>query len=130
MCRSGARLAAGLGIGLTPAGDDFLMGVLMAFWLGLVNPTPYIESLISGAVGRTGRLSMALLDSAGRGEASQGWHTLVRAITRRQAQSILPAVMVILGAGHTSGADALFGFMVGLRSVCRQVEMDVQSGST
>ena len=34
-CVAGAKRLAGLGGGLTPAGDDFIVGVLLAVWAGL-----------------------------------------------------------------------------------------------
>ncbi len=36
-CQDGARELAGLGVGLTPAGDDFLLGVMYGLWLKTLN---------------------------------------------------------------------------------------------
>jgi hypothetical protein len=32
LCRASARNLAGLGVGLTPDGDDFMMGCILAYW--------------------------------------------------------------------------------------------------
>jgi hypothetical protein len=123
-CSIGAQHAAGAGIGLTPAGDDFLMGVLLALWLGLKNPGRYMSSLLAGAAGRTGRLSMAFLNASGRGQAGQAWHLLVGALAEDDVSGISAATTVILGAGHTSGADALCGFTLALEAIgCRPAEV-------
>lgn len=117
--RQGAFLAAGVGIGLTPSGDDFLVGVMLALWLAMKDPEPYIDSLIAGATGRTGQLSMALLKSAARGEAGQAWHHLVEALIRSDSSMLESSVHSLMSAGHTSGTDALFGFVVTLGTICQ-----------
>jgi hypothetical protein len=119
-CFRGAQLAAGVGIGLTPAGDDFMMGVLLALWLELDEALDYILAIIDGAKGRTNLLSMALLRAAARGEASLAWHALIKAFIDDDPARILTAAKSVLDAGHTSGADALFGFVVASKKICRQ----------
>lgn len=131
LCASGAQLATGVGIGLTPAGDDFLTGILLAFWLGMANPEPYSAQLFAGTDGRTGLLSLALLSAAARGEASESWHTLAAAISREKGPALLLAALAVLSAGHSSGADTLFGFVLALRTIGRHFEQgSVKSSST
>lgn len=129
-CGAGAYLVAGAGIGLTPAGDDFLMGVLLALWLAMEAPYPYVDSMLEGTTDRTGRLPRAFLRAAARGEAGQAWHSLAWAIVQGDAPRIRLAARVVLSAGHTSGADALFGFAMALGLVGSRMEVGAQPDSS
>ncbi len=115
-CRSAARRLAGLGGGLTPAGDDFLVGAVHAAWL--THP-PREAALLSeviafAATPLTTRLSAAWLRAAARGEAAAPWHALVEALAACDETALLAAARRILSIGHTSGADALAGCVAAL----------------
>jgi hypothetical protein len=100
-CRSGAHRLAGLGNGLTPSGDDVLMGVLFGLWVWY----PYKEwmhLIIETAMPRTTTLSAAFLAAAADGEATVQWHYLARGREN--------AIDQILAMGSTSGHDAWTGF--------------------
>ena len=104
---------AGLGAGLTPAGDDFILGAVLAAWV--IHP-PEIARGLAGeitntAVPLTTSLSAAWLRSAGKGEAGILWHDLFDALISADAARIQIAVNKILALGETSGADALAGFV-------------------
>ena len=106
---------AGLGGGLTPAGDDFLLGVMMAIWCCLPFPQAKRVSLdiVNATVGRTTSLSAAWLKAAGKGEATQYWHELIEALSSRgDPLALQRAGRRIISIGHTSGADALTGFVL------------------
>lgn len=110
-CVRGARLLAGLGQGLTPAGDDFLVGVLFAIWAS----RPRDEArMLAGTIAevatpRTTLLSAAWLAAAARGEAGQPWHDLLDAIGV-DTTSACSSLDRILSFGDSSGAAALAGF--------------------
>ncbi|MEM7334860.1 MAG: DUF2877 domain-containing protein [Chloroflexota bacterium] len=92
---------AGLGEGLTPIGDDLLIGVLFALWVN--QPDSELIPLIGNtAVPLTTTLSGAFLKSAVAGEATIHWHNL--------ANHHPDAKQKILSIGHTSGAAAWTGF--------------------
>jgi hypothetical protein len=106
---------AGLGGGLTPAGDDFLLGIMMAIWCCV--PYPQAKRLAldvaNATVGRTTSLSAAWLEAAGKGEATQYWHELIEALSNRgDPLALQRAGRRIISIGHTSGADALTGFVL------------------
>jgi len=106
-----ASKLAGLGPGLTPSGDDILMGALYAAWI--IHP-PEVASVLGSEVAETASalttsLSAAWLRSAGRGEAGHLWHQLFDAMLT--GENIPSKINNILAVGHTSGADALTGFM-------------------
>ena len=110
---SGAKQLAGLGQGVTPTGDDFLVGAMIALWT-----TGYdldvIDLIVQTAVPRTTLLSGAWLQAAGRGELVVVWHDFFAGLEDGGWET---AVSKILQIGHSSGYDALSGFTAVLDSV-------------
>jgi hypothetical protein len=104
---------AGLGAGLTPAGDDFIIGAILATWI--IHPAKVAktlaEAITNTAAPLTTSISAAWLRSAGKGEAGILWHDLFDALIAPQQIAIEGAINKILAVGETSGADALAGFM-------------------
>lgn len=102
---------AGLGIGLTPAGDDFLMGAMYAAWM--IHPQDVAKSITeeiaNAAVPLTTSLSGAWLRSAAKGEAGELWHDYFDALI--EDKNIYLPMSKILSVGETSGSDALAGFL-------------------
>jgi hypothetical protein len=87
------------------------MGAMYAAWI--IHP-PEVTSMIGSEVAETAStlttsLSAAWLRSAGRGEAGHLWHQLFDAMLT--GEDIQSKIKNILAIGHTSGADALTGFM-------------------
>jgi hypothetical protein len=110
-----ARLA-GLGSGLTPSADDFMLGATYAAWI--IHP-PEIASAVASEVARaaaprTTSLSAAWLRAAGRGEAGVLWHEFFTALLSEDQARGRASVESMLHVGETSGADALGGFLVTL----------------
>ncbi len=107
-----ASQLAGLGQGLTPSGDDFLMGALYAAWI--LHPrdvaTVLAQGVADSAAPLTTSLSAAWLKSAARGEAGIRWHRLFEALLVGEETHVWAEVESILSVGETSGADALAGF--------------------
>jgi len=106
---------AGLGGGLTPAGDDFLAGTMLRAWLTQPTPRALCRALVTVAVPRTTTLSASFLRAAARGECSAPWHALLAAMGDEPNSvveaKITAAVQKILSHGATSGADSLTGFL-------------------
>ena len=103
----------GLGPGLTPAGDDWLAGWLLAQHLtedltGLRN----LSGLVGLAADRTTTLSRALLACAAAGEADAAWHALLATLAEVPMTNlpIYQSTETILSHGATSGAAMLTGF--------------------
>jgi len=110
---SAARQLAGLGQGLTPAGDDFMIGAIYAAWI-ICPPEvagKFGEEIAKTAAPMTTSLSAAWLKSAGRGEAGEVWHHLFGALVLGDKLRIQKSINSILAVGETSGADALAGFI-------------------
>ncbi len=109
--RAGAAQLAGLGAGLTPAGDDFLAGLMLRAWLTHPAPRRFCHALLEVCASRTTTLSAAFLRAAAAGECSAAWHCLLAALERGTEQQLAAALREVLSYGHTSGADALAGFL-------------------
>jgi hypothetical protein len=113
-----AALLAGLGPGLTPAGDDYLVGLMagLRVWPGSLensglSPEEACQIILEAAEGRTTLLSGAFLHSAREGLFGENWHELLAALARGETIRIQWAARRIMSSGATSGADALAGFL-------------------
>ncbi len=116
---AGTHALAGLGGGLTPSGDDFLIGALHALWaINWPEKAAELSEMIAGvAAPRTTQLSAAWLWAAARGETGQRWHAFVDALLTGHTAAIERAARAILSIGHASGADALTGFMMAAKAL-------------
>ena len=108
---SAAAVLVGLGPGLTPSGDDFLGGILIAL---SEFGEPVIQQDLAGwsmslAAARTGKISRAHLACACVGEGSRALHTLLATVLAGDIGSIERGIREIDGIGHCSGWDALAG---------------------
>ncbi len=108
LCLESVVELAGLGDGLTPAGDDWIMGCTLAAHI-LANPIAPLLAIT--AAGRTTALSAAWLRAAARGECDERWHSLFDAILKDDEPANYAAAVKITQQGHTSGSDALAGFV-------------------
>jgi len=114
----GARTLAGLGPGLTPSGDDVLVGCLLALTaLPDVDGASAREAIAVSARHRTTQISTAYLDAAARGEASEAWHRLAAAMSTSDAVRVVGAAREVLVVGETSGSDMLGGFVLASRAL-------------
>ena len=112
----------GLGPGLTPAGDDFVGGMLFAFnRVARAYPekvhraTPGRTVLLDQAQAATTRISFTILSDLAHGHGAEPMHTLVSALVHGEepAQAV-GAAEAITRIGHTSGWDMLAGMLSGL----------------
>ena len=95
----------GLGIGLTPSGDDFLCGVLAGLILLGKQETDDFQNLsteITRNLTRTNAISAAFLRCATEGQFSEALVNL-GSVPFSQSQQMFHAI------GHSSGADTLCG---------------------
>jgi hypothetical protein len=109
--RWGATSIAGLGIGLTPSGDDLLAGAMLWAWLAHPTPRTFCRDVCRAAAPRTTALSAAFLRAAAEGQCSAPWHALLTALQTTDRANIVRATHEVLSHGATSGADALIGFL-------------------
>ena len=116
----------GVGEGLTPAGDDVIVGVLAA--LDLLSACSAsarqqrgecIAALIGQAEGRTTRLATQLIESACEGEYAEPLRDLLHgmAASPLDAASLVAAARSVAALGHDSGVSLLRGLIAGIDSV-------------
>ena len=114
----------GLGIGLTPSGDDFLAGMLHAihFWeilYGKKHPhLPIIADIIAKNLHRTGAISRHFLHYALKGEWGCSTENVLLALFSDNHEKLYDAVNIKLSYGASSGADELRGCLFGIREAC------------
>jgi len=106
-CASGL---IGLGPGLTPSGDDFLIGALAALdALGQTNMHAALGRAVVAAAGCTTPLSATFLRAAAAGHVGENLHAMIAAILAGDADAAVAAAARI---GDTSGWDTLAGAVV------------------
>lgn len=112
-CIEGARKLAGLGGGLTPSGDDFIVGAILAAWAGLFGAgrAAMAGAIVETAARLTTTLSGAYLRAAARGECIAYWHRMLASLSGTDKEVIRMAAKSLMSIGHSSGADALAGFL-------------------
>ena len=121
MAASSARGLIGLGSGLTPSGDDLLVGCLAGLWCAVQNNRERVQfvSDLGKAVihlsRRTNEISRTYLFHASQGQVSSLLANLAEAIcTGMDANQLFERTNAALQVGHTSGMDAVTGLLLGL----------------
>lgn len=104
----------GLGGGLTPSGDDCLVGMLLAFAAaGQDERFARLAAGVQNGAARTNDISRAYLLCACRREFGEALHRLLQAA--QEAQPLREPIAAALRVGHSSGLDTLNGLAFGLR---------------
>ncbi len=113
-----ARPLLGLGIGLTPSGDDLLTGligslVLMAEHEGrLAWAEEAAGRLVAEAVGRTTRVGFTYLRCAAAGEITERHHDMLTALVAGDELTARAACAELRGFGHSSGGEMALGALL------------------
>lgn len=102
----------GLGIGLTPSGDDYLVG-LMAFLLLENHPAhsfyPEFYQGIAQSKDRTTPISAITLEKALKHEYRENMHQLIQSLVDADETEIYSQFLEVFNIGSSSGSDMLFG---------------------
>ena len=106
----------GRGLGLTPSGDDLLVGYGIARWL-LGSARTFAGTLLDELAGQTTDVSASYLRAMAAGYANEGYCTLAKAAAAGRVDRFPALLADLQRVGHTSGDDGLFGFWTGLHSV-------------
>jgi hypothetical protein len=111
-----AELLIGLGPGLTPSGDDYLGGMLVALrlWSLPAQAAALWDWLGPKLAARTSEISAAHLAAASQGEAHEALHESLRRLVvhSRPWSDVLGTLSAV---GHCSGWDGLAGALAVLR---------------
>jgi hypothetical protein len=115
---SAIRALIGLGSGLTPSGDDLLVGYFAGLWCSVSGQDARAGfiSNFGDVVNRlshlTNDISRTYLYHAAQGQVSSRLSDLAEAICRGDnSERLLDSAMQV---GHTSGMDAVTGLLIGL----------------
>jgi Protein of unknown function (DUF2877) len=110
----------GLGSGLTPAGDDFLVGFLAGLRSTASFDTARLRFLasvgvwLSEAASQTNVISQASIQSVIRGNASEPIARLAEQLDRADSiDNVRAETQAALQVGHSSGTDGVAGFLFG-----------------
>ncbi|WP_434133868.1 DUF2877 domain-containing protein [Sporomusa sphaeroides] len=111
------RFFVGRGKGLTPSGDDLLIGFTLA--LLLFGPFQAWKQALAGEVTgeRTTLISVAYCRALLAGYASEPFIRLVKLLDTEELAAIEKTIKEVQAFGHTSGNDTLFGFFLGLKFI-------------
>lgn len=103
----------GRGKGLTPSGDDILMGYGAAQWL-FGGGSHYCNKLLSVIRHQTTEVSLAYLQALCDGWLNEDYINLFHAARDGDRQKYPMLLEQIQHMGHTSGSDSLLGFKAAL----------------
>jgi hypothetical protein len=111
----------GLGTGLTPSGDDFLVGYLAGLWCSAGDSAERwrfvsdVGQAIIHLSAQTNDISRTYLYHAAHGQVSNRLETLARAICGVEPRGfLLAAAKSAFQTGHSSGMDMATGLLIGL----------------
>jgi len=124
------RRTIGRGPGLTPAGDDVLVGILAVLTAPPLAPgaggarepaAARLRAALAPALPATTEISRALLAQASHGHVSRPLWELVSTVLSGRAPSA-QARADVLGTGATSGGDTCAGLVAACRLLSRSLE--------
>lgn len=116
-----AEALIGLGPGLTPSGDDLLVGYLGGLWAAAGDVRERLEFLsglarsVLSLAHRTNEISRVYLQHAAAGRLSEPLVELARAIAQGKAD-VRQATRNALRVGQSSGAYGVLGLLLGMRA--------------
>lgn len=117
----------GLGHGLTPSVDDFLLGLLsVLFNVSNSSRISQIKKSLIGGIHKYGSsttsISYEYLKYGCKNEFSEIFHKFYKALEDKDFNELSIATMALLNLGHTSGSDTLSGIIVGLILINKKEE--------
>jgi hypothetical protein len=122
------RRTIGRGPGLTPAGDDVLVGILAVLTAPGVAAdcepvAARLRAALAPALAATTDISRALLGQASRGHVSRPvWELARTVLSGSAAAAAAQARADVLSTGATSGGDTCAGLTAACRLLCRSLE--------
>jgi hypothetical protein len=111
----GVQMLKGVGIGLTPSGDDAIAGVLIALHLMTEFSGWDLRqtiSKISEIAVSENKFTNSFVYCAARGMLFEKNKYLLQSLVSGQTEEIKQNVLRVLEIGHTSGADMAVGFLL------------------
>lgn len=111
-----AAYMLGRGPGVTPSGDDILCGYTLArMWYKREDDWVPVSDALNWD--KTTKISAAYYKALRSGYVSEDWINLCRQDAKTTVSALETSIARILCIGHTSGADTLMGFVMGINSI-------------
>lgn len=113
----------GFGHGLTPDGDDYLLGYLAALWSwreveGIAIHWENLQNAVPPRLSRTNDISRHYLARGLEGHFSEPIYQLIQLLySNAQTTQIRTAALGVMQFGSSSGVDCLAGLLHGLRTL-------------
>lgn len=112
----------GLGPGLTPSGDDYLGGAIVA--LHTLGQSEFASALFAQLdLPRTNRISAAHLSAAGEGAAAAPLHDVLNDVLCGRIEFLPTRLKSLNLMGHRSGWDSFAGCHAALSAYCEAAEV-------
>jgi hypothetical protein len=126
------RGLVGLGEGLTPSGDDYLVGYFAGLWAcaGQASAEASFATALAGRLktlsGWTNPVSRLYLEAAAGGQVSERLYNVASCISAgRDQAAVSEAVGAALAVGHSSGASGVLGLLRGCAVWADATEADL-----
>jgi hypothetical protein len=109
----------GLGLGLTPSGDDMLTGYMASIILvssalkAKIDTFGICNSITSSIEDRTTLLSKQMLEYASQGKVEEKTYKVLEKLLTGSFEQVKRATLEIIDIGHSSGTDILLGVLLG-----------------
>jgi Protein of unknown function (DUF2877) len=118
---SGAETLLGLGPGLTPSGDDYVGGVLIALRaFGKASQAEALWACMAPRVPeRTNRISAAHFCAAAQGQGQHALHVCLDALIEGATEGWGERIAPVVSIGHCSGWDSLAGVLAVAKGVAQ-----------
>lgn len=107
----------GLGPGLTPSGDDFLVGLFTTFHLNgsyLSQHKEFCKEIEKVAKTATNDISYMALKKASDGKVRESIITLIEVLLTGEKEELILSLNNVLNIGSSSGTDIALGILAGL----------------
>ncbi|MFD2116683.1 DUF2877 domain-containing protein [Paenibacillus yanchengensis] len=117
-----AQRLLGLGPGLTPSGDDFLVGFFGVIHLPggpLHSHTTLCCKILNQAAQYTNEISLAALQQAANGRVRECIVTLIDDLAYGTSEQVLTSLFDVLRIGSSSGMDIAMGIYSGMQLCCK-----------
>lgn len=112
-----AMQLVGLGQGLTPSGDDFLVGMMLAFSTvenNFYNKQTWMSQVIKESKDKTNIISYSALKHAELGEARESIGLLLQALFDGTNERVKHELLNVMKIGSSSGTEISWGILNGL----------------
>ncbi|MEK4487311.1 DUF2877 domain-containing protein [Psychrobacillus sp. FSL H8-0484] len=109
----------GLGPGLTPSGDDFLVGLFTSFHLENSPFSSYkwfLKEVEKEARTATNEISYMAIKTAAKGKVRESIIALVDALLEENEEQLILTLVKVLKIGSSSGTDIALGILAGLET--------------